>query len=152
VLVSWRGAPKSYNEIAGTNVGTYENAVGSRPAPDIIYGRLLPDMPTGEVVYTNPALTPAPKPAPPAERIPVPVINDPGLIGFRRPSLHEINVSARRDWAARGGRHHFAVTYEKRGQRPVVDDTDAITEESHQEAITRAAQARMAKLNAKVGK
>ncbi len=143
--------PQTYNGTFGTNVGTYEEAVASRRARFMTFDRPVPDRPTGPVTYTNPALTPAPIYTPPSERTPVPVINDPGLLGANRPSLADINATARADWAENGGgRHHFAVTEERRRPRPVIDDTDGITEESHQEAITKAAQDRLAKLNAKV--
>ena len=145
-------APTTYNEVTGTNVGNYEEAVADRLTRFMTYDGPVPDRPTGEVVYTNPALTPAPISTSPLARTPVPVINDPGLIGHRRPSLADINKTARQDWAANGEYRYWAKTYEAHRNPPPVDDTEGITEQSHQEAITRAAQARMDELNAKVGK
>lgn len=142
---------KTYNDITGTKVGTYEEALTSRRVRDGVgFGGPVPDTPTGAAVHVNPALTPSPIWAPAPDRTPVPVINDPGLLG-NQPSLADINASARADFAENGlGRRHFAVTEERGGERPEIDDTGGITEESHQQAITEAAQARLERLDEQV--
>jgi hypothetical protein len=143
--------PTDYNAIAGTKVGDYEAAVRSRRIRDgVDFTGPRPDTPTGAAVHVNPALTPSPIWAPAPDRTPVPVINDPGLLG-NQPSLADINASARADFAENGlGRRRFAVTEEKGGDRPEIDDTGGITEESHQQAITEAAQARLERLDEQV--
>jgi hypothetical protein len=138
--------------ITGTKVGTYEEALTKPPhsGRSWVSRSSAPDTPTGAAVHVNPALTPSPIWAPAPDRTPVPVINDPGLLG-NQPSLADINASARADFAENGlGRRHFAVTEEKGGERPEIDDTGGITEESHQQAITEAAQARLERLDEQV--
>jgi hypothetical protein len=53
-----------FNDLTNTKVGNYEEGLADRIADrtvrDVTFGRLLPDSPTGDVVYVNPALTPSP--------------------------------------------------------------------------------------------
>ena len=90
-----------------------------------------PDTPTG-APHLNPALTPAPIRAEIPERIPVPVINDPGLVGAN-PDLSVLNQQYRKDIM---------------GHLP--DPTMGVTTENHQEAIAEAAKATQAKVVEKV--
>jgi hypothetical protein len=115
----------SNEDAAGTKTGTYEEALASRIVRDgYTDGEPMPDRPTGAAVHVNPALTPAPHYAPKADRIPVPVINDPGVLAHA-PTLQELNA------AAAGS---YGVTVE--------DPTSGITEDSNREEIRKAAEAR----------
>lgn len=117
----------SNEDAAGTKTGTYEEALASRIIRDgYVDDQPMPDRPTGAAVHVNPALTPAPHYAPKADRIPVPVINDPGVLA-KVPTLQELNA------AAAGS---YGVTVE--------DPTSGITEDSNREEIRKAAEARKA--------
>lgn len=125
--------PKTYDDIAGTNRGTYEEALASRKVREGLDSTSArPDTPSGAAVHVNPALTPAPAWEAPKDRIPVPVINDPGVLGSA-PSLADLNRAALTSYGV-----------------PETDPTSGITEESNQAEITEAAEARMDSLNDEV--
>lgn len=115
----------SNEDAAGTKTGTYEEALESRKVRDgFTDGDPMPDRPTGAAVHVNPALTPAPAHEPKPDRIPVPVINDPGVLA-KVPTLQELNAAAAASYGV-----------------PVEDPTSGITEDSNREEIRKAAEAR----------
>lgn len=87
-----------------------------------------PDTPTGEAKHVNPALNPAPEWKPQPERIPVPVINDPGVVGAQI-DLGKLNQSYRLHDMERDG---------VKGVK--IDDTKG--SDGNADAIKKAAQAR----------
>lgn len=116
---------KTYEDVTGTKTGTYEEALVSRKLRDgFSDGEPQPDRPTGAAVHVNPAINPAPHYEPKADRIPVPVINDPGVLGSA-PSLQQLNAAA-------------AVSY----GAPLPDQTSGMSEDSNREEIRAAAEAR----------
>lgn len=109
------------------------NAVAddSRPRPDMPITIAPPAY--GDPGHVNTALNPAPIWRPQPERPIVPVQNDPGLVG-NQPALQDLNRSSRLiDHVLRGGKEEEFPD----------DPTMGVTEESHQETIRVAAEARL---------
>lgn len=99
-------------------------------------GTPVPDRPTtvgetagyGDEGHVNPAINPAPAWVPKERPEPVPVVNDPGLLGSA-PSLADLNAAARGSYGV-----------------PETDATSGITEESNVAEIKAAAEARLQRL------
>jgi hypothetical protein len=117
---------------------TYEEVVGrvkarsgegiEGPRPDTPYTEApLAGLP-GDAGHVNPAINPAPIWAPKDRPPPVPVVNDPGLLGAG-PSLQDLNNASRVGYGLEE-----------------VDQTSGITEESHQAEIKKAATDRLERM------
>lgn len=98
-------------------------------------GNPVPDQPRG-VEHLNPAINPAPAFEPKDRPPPVPVINDPGLVGAPI-SLATLNQAYREDDMARAG-----VTQK-------ADDTDGLTEAKQTAAIRDASKKRLDEIDKK---
>lgn len=121
----------SYEEVVKDKVTRDATAAGWPGDPQ-------PDTPTGEAKHLNPALNPAPEWKPQPERIPVPVINDPGVVGGGY-DLGTLNRAQRDDDMEREG-----------VKGPKSDDTKVF--EGNAETIKAAAEARRKAREEKVEK
>jgi hypothetical protein len=125
------GQSPTFDKVAADVAARNAVADDSRPKPDMPISSAPAAY--GDPGHVNPALNPAPHWAPPADRPIVPVQNDPGVLGAP-PSLADMNRSARLvDHVLRGG---------KESDFPD-DPTLGVTNESNQEAIRAAAEARL---------
>jgi hypothetical protein len=106
--------------------------LGDAPTPDMPYTSTTTAY--ADPGHVNPALEPAPIWEPAERPAPVPVINDPGVLGGN-PSLADLNASNRQATAAALG-----------VDAPDEDQTSGITAESHLAEIKRVATERLKKL------
>jgi hypothetical protein len=120
---------------------TYEQVRALKTATTVpATDRLRPDTPYtegaiepyGDKGHVNPAINPASGPIVAPPHVPVPVVNDPGVLG-NAPSLAELNAAARASYGV-----------------PETDATSGITEASNQAEIKQAAMARLKDLQAEI--
>jgi hypothetical protein len=123
----------TYDEVVGQKaVQNNASPLGDAPTPDMPYTSTTTAY--ADPGHVNPALEPAPNWVPAERPAPVPVINDPGLLGGN-PSLADLNAANRQATAAAMG-----------VDAPDEDQTSGITAESHLAEIKRVATERLRKL------
>lgn len=136
-------SPPTFEEVVAR---TADIDYGSGPRPDRPYytgGR-----PYGDDGHVNPAITDTPLWAPQPERVVVPVVNDPGVLGGA-PALADLNRAARADDSERGylrASRTGMIVHQEGGERVEPDDTEGMTEDQNREEIRASAQARMERL------
>lgn len=122
-------SPK-YNDVVGQKAAINTTSpLGDAPTPDMPYTSSTTDY--ADPGHVNPAIEPAPIWEPAERPAPVPVINDPGLLGGN-PSLQELNAA------------NLKATLGD--DAPDADQTSGITADNHLAEIKRVATERLAKL------
>ena len=127
----------TYEEAVTVEKARTAGANSNEPKPDHPY---MVDLTADGAGHVNPALTPAPAYKAPVDRVPVPVVNDPGILGAN-PDLADLNRAYRSHDMARAADREGDV-----GDGPKIDDTGGVTEQSNLDAIRNAAQARLDRL------